>query len=185
LQIVHVVGARDHEWVAARTENRVLDIGSEVPSIKGKKKQVTITRHKLYHLIPYMYNIWDGLAAADLVISRAGATMIAEITARGLPSIVIPFPYAAEDHQVKNAKVLAEAGASIVMDERIFTAASLKDSIRSVLEDGEKLRSMSEASKKLSSPHAGERIVDIIYNDILRIGVSRKPKVKKTDRVVR
>lgn len=184
IQVVHVVGKRDHDWVSSRTANRIINIESEIPSIKGRKKQITIAKYKLYHLIPYMYNIWDGLAASDLVISRAGATVIAEITARGLPSIIIPFPYSAEGHQAHNARVLSEAGASIVIDDSKMSSGVLKEAIRSVLDDAGRSKSMSEASKKLSNPHAGERVVDIIYNDVLGIGVLKRVKPGKFSRKV-
>jgi len=185
IQVLHVVGQRDYGWVAGRTANRLIDFETEVPIIKGKKRQMTIAKHKLYHAIPFMYNIWDGLAASDLVVSRAGATILAEITLRGLPSIIIPFPYSAEGHQAKNASVMGAAGASIVIEESKLSSDVLRQSIRMVLDDIGRSRSMSEASKKLSNPYASGRIVDIIYNDILKIGVIRKAKIRKVVRGAR
>jgi UDP-N-acetylglucosamine--N-acetylmuramyl-(pentapeptide) pyrophosphoryl-undecaprenol N-acetylglucosamine transferase len=178
IQVIHVVGNRDFEWVLSQTENKVLDIEGKVPVIKGKRKSMTIKRFKLYHPLSYMYNIWDGLASADLVLSRAGATAIAEMTSLGLPSILVPFPYSAEGHQRENARVLKEAGASIVVADRELSAQSLKQLIKSLFSDSGKLTGMAKASRDLSRPYAAQEVVDLIYG-ILGISYSRKKKSAK------
>jgi len=61
---------------------------------------------------PYLYNMEDALAAADVVVTRAGATTLAEITARGLPAVLIPSPYVTANHQEHNARTLAQSGGS-------------------------------------------------------------------------
>jgi UDP-N-acetylglucosamine--N-acetylmuramyl-(pentapeptide) pyrophosphoryl-undecaprenol N-acetylglucosamine transferase len=73
---------------------------------KGKGLPPAMVQDGCIRIVPYIYDMPAALAAADLVVGRAGALSIAEITARGLPAILIPFPYAAENHQEKNARVL-------------------------------------------------------------------------------
>jgi undecaprenyldiphospho-muramoylpentapeptide beta-N-acetylglucosaminyltransferase len=112
--------------------------------------------------VPYLYDMPAALAASDLVVGRAGALSIAEITARGLPAILIPYPYAAENHQEKNARVLEAAGAARVILDRELNAARLYDEIASLLADDERLAAMAEASRKLGKPDAVWEIVALI-----------------------
>lgn len=100
-------------------------------------------------------------AAADIVVCRAGATTIAEITALGKPAILVPYPHAAADHQTVNARTLAEAGAAILIPDN-EVRQSLKQNITTLLNDGRKRKEMSEASMKLGRSDASERIVSKI-----------------------
>jgi len=182
IQVIHLTGPKDYRWVLSQTESRVLNIEEAVPVVRGKGRQITLRKYRLYHPMPYMYNIWDGLAAADLVLCRAGATAIAELTSRGLPSIVIPFPYASEDHQKSNAHVLSRAGAAIVIDESFLSAEGLKDSIRSLFNNRSLLLKMSMASKSLYIGDSAKRIVDLLY---LVSGISRQEKRPPTKQRIR
>jgi len=98
--------------------------------------------------------------SADLLICRAGATSIAEITACGKAAVFIPFPYAVNDHQTGNAKVLVEAGAAEMVEERKLDGARLADTIRRLSSDPERIRRMEEQSRKLGNPRAATDIVD-------------------------
>ncbi len=93
-------------------------------------------------------------AAADLVLCRAGATTLAELAAFGLPSILVPYPYAADDHQEANARAYERAGAARVVKESDATPASLSIEIAELLEHRERLRAMAEAAKGLDRPDA-------------------------------
>jgi len=79
-----------------------------------------------YHVLPYIENMGDVLAAADLVVSRSGATSIAELTVLGKPSVLVPFPYATDDHQTTNAQALVDLGGArlIANDEMLDTGAA-------------------------------------------------------------
>lgn len=182
IQVVHLTGAKDYQWVLSQTENRVLNIEEAVPVLKGRMRQMTLRRYRLYHPMPYMYNIWDGLAASDLVLCRAGATAIAEITARGLPSIIIPFPYASESHQKSNAAILSNAGASIVIDEAFLSVEGLKDTIRSLFSDRALLAKMSQASKGLYVSDSLKRLVGLLYQAAGRSKQVKGPAVKQRPR---
>jgi UDP-N-acetylglucosamine--N-acetylmuramyl-(pentapeptide) pyrophosphoryl-undecaprenol N-acetylglucosamine transferase len=99
---------------------------------------------------------------AGLIVSRAGATTLAEITAAGRPSILIPLPTAADDHQRKNADALEVAGAAEVIDQKDLTGELLAQRILTLAGDPEKRRRMGAAARRLAKPDAAARIVDAI-----------------------
>lgn len=97
---------------------------------------------------------------ADLVVSRAGATTIFELAATGSPSILIPYPYAANNHQETNALSLVKAGAAEMIHQRNLTGALLADAVERYILDRERLRAMSKAAAQFARPHAARDIVD-------------------------
>jgi UDP-N-acetylglucosamine--N-acetylmuramyl-(pentapeptide) pyrophosphoryl-undecaprenol N-acetylglucosamine transferase len=97
-------------------------------------------------------------AAADLIVSRAGAGTVAELAAVGLPSILVPYPYATEDHQTLNAAVLTEAGAALLVADVEATAERLGPMIEALLDDPNKLEAMSRATAKVARPHAADEL---------------------------
>ena len=94
---------------------------------------------------------------ADLVLSRAGATTVAEITACGKPAILIPFPQAAHGHQEKNALALEAAGAARVVLQKDATGDRLASEIASLLDDPRALAQIASKSRALGKPEAGRR----------------------------
>lgn len=114
-----------------------------------------------YHLFPYLDDMRYAYGCADLVLSRSGASTIAEITAAGLPSILVPYPHAYADHQRFNAAVVANGGGGVLMDESKLTADLLLSSMREMLSPG-RLEEMGCAAKKLARPTAAGDIADII-----------------------
>ncbi len=96
-------------------------------------------------------------AAADLVLARSGST-VAELCAAGLPSLLVPFPQAADDHQRKNAEVLAAAGAAQMLLQADVTPASLESALLSLLLDTPRRAAMARAARSLARPGALERI---------------------------
>lgn len=108
---------------------------------------------------PYLYNMEDALAAADLIVCRAGATTLAEITAKGLPSILVPYPFAAENHQEYNARALESHGAALVIKDSELTGGLLAGQVRELLQDRDRLRAMGQASLSLGRPEALELIL--------------------------
>lgn len=97
---------------------------------------------------------------ADLVIARSGATTVAEVSAIGLPSILVPYPFAADDHQRANAKMLMDAGGAIMMDDSKCNGENLAREILSLIENPEKLSMMRIASLGVGRPEAAKRIVE-------------------------
>jgi UDP-N-acetylglucosamine--N-acetylmuramyl-(pentapeptide) pyrophosphoryl-undecaprenol N-acetylglucosamine transferase len=102
----------------------------------------------------------DEMNDADLIVCRAGATTLAELAAIGRPAVLVPFPAAADDHQRKNARVLADAGAAVVVDERDLTPARLAAAVDELLADRTRLERMATAMRAFARPDAASLIVD-------------------------
>jgi UDP-N-acetylglucosamine--N-acetylmuramyl-(pentapeptide) pyrophosphoryl-undecaprenol N-acetylglucosamine transferase len=99
---------------------------------------------------------------AVLVIGRAGASTLAELTMLGMPAILIPFPFAADDHQTVNARELAEKGAAILMPQKDASPTALAEAIRGLVEDEGARRHMAQASQALGRPRAHAEIADAL-----------------------
>ena len=100
------------------------------------------------------------MKAAGLVVSRAGATTLAEVTAAGRPAILIPLPTATDDHQRHNARALQEAGAAELIEQSTLTGERLADRMIALARDRDRRRAMSAAARRLAKPRAAEDIVD-------------------------
>jgi UDP-N-acetylglucosamine--N-acetylmuramyl-(pentapeptide) pyrophosphoryl-undecaprenol N-acetylglucosamine transferase len=101
-------------------------------------------------------------AVADLVVCRAGATTVAEVTACGLPSILIPYPYATARHQEANARAVQRAGgASVLLDEEL-SGEVLAERIESLIDHDERLVAMSERSASFGRPDAAARVAELV-----------------------
>jgi len=112
-------------------------------------------------VLPFINRMADAYASADLVVSRAGAGTISEITACGKPSILIPYPYAAKNHQELNARILLNAGAAALILDNDLDGKRLASEIRFLIEDPERLWQMEKESKRLGVSDATKRVVDI------------------------
>ncbi|HET6372616.1 MAG TPA: undecaprenyldiphospho-muramoylpentapeptide beta-N-acetylglucosaminyltransferase [Candidatus Polarisedimenticolia bacterium] len=110
---------------------------------------------------PFIGGIWEAFANADLIVSRSGATTVAELTAAGRPAILVPFAAAAHDHQTFNARKLSAGGAALLIPERELTGQRLAGAVVDLLADPDRLARMASASKSLSRPDAAARIADL------------------------
>lgn len=111
------------------------------------------------HLYPYLQDMPAALAAADLAVTRSGATTLAELTALGLPALLVPSPNVVHDHQYYNARLLADAGAAVLVEEQDFNALRLRREIAELFNGaGERLAAMSRAGQALGRPDAAERL---------------------------
>jgi len=140
ISIVHQTGKNDFDYV--RNSYNENGIDAEV--------------------LEFIDNMARAYANADLVIGRAGARTIAEITALGKPSILVPFPYAAHNHQYENAKILEEEGASILIEDKEATPEKIVSTLTKLL-DRDKLNEMSSNAKRLGRPEASKDIVNELY----------------------
>ncbi|MEE8587692.1 MAG: glycosyltransferase, partial [Acidobacteriota bacterium] len=111
---------------------------------------------------PYIDDMPKAFERADLILSRAGASTLAEIAAAGRPSLLVPFPKAADDHQLKNALALARYGASRLLEQSRLTPEELAEVIRQLGRDRKRLQAMSEAARSLSHPDSIDRILKLI-----------------------
>lgn len=104
----------------------------------------------------------ERLAASHLVIARAGASTCAELTVMGRPSVLVPYPFATDDHQSYNARVLADSGAALTMPQPIFTPANLAREMEALIADPARLGAMAAAAKAMGRPNAAEAMADAI-----------------------
>jgi UDP-N-acetylglucosamine--N-acetylmuramyl-(pentapeptide) pyrophosphoryl-undecaprenol N-acetylglucosamine transferase len=100
-------------------------------------------------------------AQSDLILARSGASTVAELAASGKPSLLVPFPYAADDHQRRNAEVLVEGGAATMLLEQDMTEPALLQALTSLLQDREKLAYMSTSARAFAHPRAAARIAEL------------------------
>lgn len=112
----------------------------------------------------YIYDMPRVMAAADLILCRAGASTLSELAYMGKPVVIVPSPNVTNNHQEKNARVLERAGGAIVMLEGEFDAAALLDTVRGLLNDPARLAAMSDAMRSLAVPGATDKICDIILD---------------------
>ncbi|MDX2482006.1 MAG: undecaprenyldiphospho-muramoylpentapeptide beta-N-acetylglucosaminyltransferase [Desulfuromusa sp.] len=111
-------------------------------------------------VVPFINDMAAAYSAASLVICRAGATTLAELTVCGRAAILIPFPHAAADHQTANAKALKNAGAAILLSQDELTAERLAVLVKELLEGRTELEKMAERGRRLGFPGAAERILN-------------------------
>lgn len=149
-----------------------------IPQFNGKDYQVLVITGKNYYddyknirvdsnvrIVPFMDNLIQLLKDSDLIISRAGASTIAEITAIGLPSILVPSPYVTNNHQYKNAKELEDNGACIIVSEEEFSSKRITAEVEKILNNRTFYNEMSNNSKKLGIADSATRI----YKELKRI----------------
>jgi UDP-N-acetylglucosamine--N-acetylmuramyl-(pentapeptide) pyrophosphoryl-undecaprenol N-acetylglucosamine transferase len=138
LEVVHQTGA--HDLVAVREAYRSAGVAARAES--------------------FVDPVVGEMRAADLVICRAGATTLAELAALGRPALLVPFPAASDDHQRKNARVLAAGGAADVLDQQALSGATLVDAVEKLMGDRSRLAAMSVAMRGFARPDAAANIVD-------------------------
>jgi UDP-N-acetylglucosamine--N-acetylmuramyl-(pentapeptide) pyrophosphoryl-undecaprenol N-acetylglucosamine transferase len=110
---------------------------------------------------PFIDDMAAAYAGADIVVCRAGATTLAELTALGKPALLVPYPYAADDHQRKNAESLVARGAAMMILDRELSAANLSQAVTELRAEPERLAAMARAARTLGRPDAAERVVDV------------------------
>jgi UDP-N-acetylglucosamine--N-acetylmuramyl-(pentapeptide) pyrophosphoryl-undecaprenol N-acetylglucosamine transferase len=148
LRLTHQTGERDVEMV--RTAYRQKGLSADVE--------------------PFLFDMGWHLGQADVVVSRAGATTLAEIAAAAKPAILVPLPTATDDHQRKNAEALAAAGAADVLLQSEMTGEALADRILALAGDVERQRRMSAAARTFARPDAARVIVDRALELVERAG---------------
>lgn len=151
-QIVHLSGSLDYQRLREEAHNRY-----------GMPQR--------YHLIEHLPNLGLALAAADLVITRAGSSSLAELCLHGVPMIIVPYPHAG-GHQRLNARPLADAGAGVIVEDEDFTAERLTALVADLLPDEERLRAMRLAALTAATPSAASDVADVILKVAARTTVA-------------
>lgn len=146
LRIIHQTGKDDLEWVTKEYRDQAMEA----------------------EVLPFITDMATAYGRADLLVCRAGATSIAEITASGKAAIFIPFPFAVNDHQMKNAELLVNRGAAAMIPERALTGESLSGIIRRLAQDPGKIEEMERNAASLGNARAAADIVDECLDLVLR-----------------
>ena len=145
-----------HHIHAAGGGNREVLVGSL------RERGVDLEAHPSLDLREYIYDMAVVLRAADLVICRAGASTISELTALGVPALMVPSPYVTNNHQEKNARALEAAGGAVVLVEGECTGQKLFQTACGILRDEERRQEMETAMAALGIRDAGERILETV-----------------------
>jgi UDP-N-acetylglucosamine--N-acetylmuramyl-(pentapeptide) pyrophosphoryl-undecaprenol N-acetylglucosamine transferase len=137
--VLHAAGRRDYDTLLAR----LVSLGSPPH----------------YRLFPYVEPFADALAAADLVVARAGGSVM-ELAAAGLPAVLVPFPYATADHQTSNARFIEQAGAAVVVPDAELDGPRLAREVGTLLAAPQRLGAMAKAARAVAKPDAAQLIAD-------------------------
>ena len=143
VHVVHSTGADDFEWT---------------------RDQLALTEpeQKRYRVQAYIDGMGDMLAAADLVLSRSGASSVAEIAALAAPSVLVPYPLATADHQTTNARFLVDAGAAVMFADADIDGDAFADEVCGLLASPERRAAMRAAARDLAQDQAAARLADAI-----------------------
>ena len=141
--VVHATGADDYDDTVARLA-------------------LTPEEQKRWIVSPYISDMGDALAAADLVLSRSGASSVAEISALAVPSVLVPFPFATEDHQTTNAHLLVDAGAARLVRDDQLDDPSFGSGLVELLKDADEREHMRSAAEGLGQAEAAARLADAL-----------------------
>ncbi len=148
LQVIQVAGPLEAESVRQALEAAGGDGGG---------------RWRVYE---YLSEMGEAIAASDFIVSRAGATTLAELTALGAPALVVPYPYATDDHQTKNAETFVEQGAALLVADADLDGEQFENGLLGALSDAPARATMSAASRELGRPDAAERVISLLHETL-------------------
>ena len=140
VQVIHLTGPNDDQLAAANYRRE------EIPA----------------HVAPFCHQMEMAYSAADLALSRSGAASLSELSHFGIPSLLIPYPFAAENHQALNAAIFARSGAAIVVEQGLVAAETFAAEIGALLRDPDRLGKMSRAARALAPENAAECVADTV-----------------------
>ena len=112
----------------------------------------------------YIYDMPQVMGSADLILCRAGASTLAELTVTGKPAVLVPSPYVTNNHQIENAKHLQKTGGAIMLAEKKCTGAELYKTVLSLLNDKAALKKMSDTQRSIATPDAAEKIARLVVS---------------------
>ncbi len=150
-QILFITGERDFEWIGR-------DLESYTPRVK---------------VLPFLEEIQNAYAVADLAVARAGASSVFELAAFGIPTVFVPYPYAADDHQRRNAEPLVSLGAAVVIDDSKLSGGTLAGLTRMLLDDKAKRSVMSERMRSWVKTDSADRAAEIITDLVKKNACNR------------
>lgn len=139
VKLVHQTGQADYEWVQKTYREHGLDA----------------------EVAPFFHDMGEVYQKVDFLVSRAGATTLTELAVLGKPAVLFPYPYAADNHQEKNALYYSEGGGAPCFREGDMSGEKLQQVISDLIENEQKPRDMSEKMRRLGCPDAAEKLVDV------------------------
>lgn len=151
VRVVHSTGRDLHEETCKMVAEAGIDAGK-------------------WKVVPYIENMGEALAGADVVVSRAGASSVAEIAALAVPSVLVPYPFATADHQTTNARFLVDAGAAVLVADDDLDGDSLRDALVPLLSDVAKRDAMRKAGRGLGQDRAVFTLADEVEGVVRRFG---------------
>jgi UDP-N-acetylglucosamine--N-acetylmuramyl-(pentapeptide) pyrophosphoryl-undecaprenol N-acetylglucosamine transferase len=167
-------GARGVNRVVGMTLDEFEACGIQVLHITGpsdyEEARDVYAKHPLLaqHVAAFCHRMDLAYRVADLAIARAGASSLAELTYFGVPSLLIPYPHAAEDHQTRNAEIFAQAGAAKLLPEATLNGQILGQEVSAILQNPSVAKAMQTAAKKLAVPDAAAQIASLIIGQASR-----------------
>lgn len=150
LQVLHFSGERDFEEVQS--------------ALEAAKEEGDLL---LYRAYSYTNNIGAAYAVADLALCRAGATSIAELLACGVPAILVPYPFATDGHQEKNASFVVKGGAAVVVKDSDLTAGTVYELITALMKDRARLEGMKQSALELGKKSAGRDLAQMVLEIVV------------------
>ena len=143
VHVIHVTGPKELDAVAGQLA-------------------LTPAEEKRWHLFGYTDRMGEAMAAADAIVSRAGATSLAEISARAIPALLVPFPFATEDHQTTNARAYVEAGCAYMLADADVEGPEFARLVRSLLDDAGVRERMAAAARAQKTADAAAKLADVV-----------------------
>ena len=143
LHVVHITGPKEYDAVCAALN-------------------LTDDEAARWHVMGYQDRMGETLAATDAVVSRAGATSLAEISALAIPALLVPFPYATEDHQTTNARAYVEAGCAYMMPDDALASDEFKAKVAALVDDEQVRARMREAARGQKTADAARLLADVV-----------------------
>jgi len=147
IQVLHVTGHRDHEDALERWRDAGVDPERAEAGVR---------------VVQFLDDMADAYAAADVVVARAGATTIAELTVLGIPAVLVPYPHATADHQRGNAEAMVSAGAAMMIDDAALSPDALATAVAAIVTDPARAGAMSLASRAWARPEAAEGLARLV-----------------------
>ncbi|MBK8091803.1 MAG: undecaprenyldiphospho-muramoylpentapeptide beta-N-acetylglucosaminyltransferase [Verrucomicrobiaceae bacterium] len=151
IQVLHIAGPGDYE--------EVRDVYAKHPLLAQ-------------HVAAFCHRMDLAYRVADLAIARSGASSMTELAWFGVPSLLVPYPHAAEDHQTRNAEIFHKAGAAIMMPESQLNADTLTDVVRSILSDSAKAAAMKKAAQNQAVRDSAEQIATLVEQEAVKTPVA-------------
>ncbi|MCF2149420.1 undecaprenyldiphospho-muramoylpentapeptide beta-N-acetylglucosaminyltransferase [Desmonostoc muscorum LEGE 12446] len=143
--------------------NAWFDAGAYVVHLTGDRDtEADSLKHPQYIALPFYNNMAALLQRASIAISRSGAGSLTELAVCGVPAILIPYPFAAEDHQSYNAEVFTKAGAALTLKQSQLTAQELQSNVLNLLHSPQELANMGEKAKAIAVPDSAEKLAQLV-----------------------